>query len=209
MKKIISFTFLLSISMCIKVVFPRTIHAQIDIDTNGDGRIDGVEYTVWLVNYNQSASEGKFEGDFNRSGFVDGVDFTLWLANYGTTSSTTTPTHISTTTPTRVITNAPTATNIPTTAATGTRIPTPTPGFCYVKIAGYVYNMQPGVGIRLTDQTSSKTQTHSRGDFRCGTLANPTDVTAVYLDKHDKLGCWQRVAPYIVTPPAPVDATCP
>jgi len=90
----------------------------------------------------------------------------------------------------------------------GTRAPTPTGSVCYVKVAGYIYNMQSAVGITLRDPNTGKTRTHSRSNFNCGTLANPTDMTNTYLSKHGPMGCAERLKPYIVTPPAPIDPTC-
>lgn len=51
-------------------------------DANGDNKIDGVDYVVWLNHYNQSVSSPS-NGDFNNSGKVDGVDYVIWLNNYG------------------------------------------------------------------------------------------------------------------------------
>jgi hypothetical protein len=77
--------------------FPTSIFAQTSsADANGDGRVDGIDFTIWLSHYNQSGN-GASNGDFNGSGFVDGVDFSIWLANYG--SSSVTPTHSATATP--------------------------------------------------------------------------------------------------------------
>lgn len=85
--------------------------------------------------------------------------------------------------------------------------PTPIPD-CYVTVLGYKYNLKPILNTLMTDQTSGKTNTHIAATLQCGTSSAPTDITAVYLEKHTPLGCWQRIAPYIVTPPAPLDPTC-
>ncbi|KKQ46372.1 MAG: hypothetical protein US62_C0001G0015 [Candidatus Woesebacteria bacterium GW2011_GWA1_37_8] len=50
-------------------------------DANGDGRVDGLDYVIWLNHYNQNVS-GPSNGDFNNSGVVDGADYILWLTNY-------------------------------------------------------------------------------------------------------------------------------
>jgi hypothetical protein len=105
----------------------------------------------------------------------------------------------STPSPTRNPSVSPTKT--PTPIITGTTT-------CFVKVAGVIYNLQPAVGIKLVDPNTKKTQTHSRSDFKCGTLDNPTDMTNTYLSKHLKMGCAQRLAPYIYTLPAPEDPTC-
>lgn len=52
-------------------------------DANSDGKVDGIDYVVWLSHYNQNTSGGNRDGDFNTSGKVDGVDFVIWLNNYG------------------------------------------------------------------------------------------------------------------------------
>jgi hypothetical protein len=52
-------------------------------DANGDNKVDGVDYVVWLNNYNTSNS-GPSNGDFNNNNKVDGVDYVVWLNNYGT-----------------------------------------------------------------------------------------------------------------------------
>jgi len=52
-------------------------------DANGDNKVDGVDYVVWLNHYNQTVTGGASVGDFNTSGIVDGVDYVVWLNNYG------------------------------------------------------------------------------------------------------------------------------
>jgi len=51
-------------------------------DANGDRKVDGVDYIIWLNHYNQNVS-GQNNGDFNNSGAVNGEDFVIWLNNYG------------------------------------------------------------------------------------------------------------------------------
>ncbi len=51
-------------------------------DANNDGKIDGLDYVVWLTHYNTNAS-GAQNGDFNNNGRVDGLDYVIWLNNYG------------------------------------------------------------------------------------------------------------------------------
>lgn len=97
----------------------------------------------------------------------------------------------------------PTYTNSPTPLFTPTPIPE-----CYVKVAGFVYNIRAIINIFMTDTTSSKTNTHIFSTLQCGTQTNPTDVTSLYLEKHGELGCWERIAPYSLTQPAPPDPTC-
>ena len=50
-------------------------------DANADNKVDGVDYVIWLSNYNQSKTGNTF-ADFNNNGFVDGLDYVIWLNNY-------------------------------------------------------------------------------------------------------------------------------
>ena len=322
------------------------IHAQtLQGDANGDGRVDGIDYTAWLSHYSQTTTAGVTVGDFNINGKVDGIDFVIWLTNYGN-SRTPTPTFSPTPTPYPCTAGSttwfgvhftpqtgsfvmkysatPSANNITgvfaagpvtplsyndaavlvrfstdgtiqafdgllyrasttvtytantqynfrifvnftsktysvfvtpqggsekeiaqdftfrTTQNTATTLeywtthgslatdvfqvcgftvpaytnsptplytPTPIPE-CYVTVAGFVYNMRSIINQVVTDEISAKTNTHLFSDLQCGTQSNPTDVTALYLEKHVPLGCWQRIAQYSVTQPAPIDPTC-
>jgi hypothetical protein len=56
-------------------------------DANGDGRVDGIDYVVWLNNYSEGTSQGPAEGDFNSDNLVDGRDYVVWLNNYGSSTS--------------------------------------------------------------------------------------------------------------------------
>ena len=51
-------------------------------DADGNGLVDGLDYVIWLNNYNQQTT-GAGRGDFNNSGYVDGLDYVIWLNNYG------------------------------------------------------------------------------------------------------------------------------
>ncbi len=53
-------------------------------DGNNDGKVDGIDYTIWLFHYGQTVS-GASNGDYNNDGRVDGIDFVVWLNNYGKT----------------------------------------------------------------------------------------------------------------------------
>lgn len=62
-------------------------------DANNDGSVDGIDYVIWLKNFNKSTNNGSSDADFNANGFVDGIDYVIWLNNYGQTpNSTPTPT---------------------------------------------------------------------------------------------------------------------
>jgi hypothetical protein len=52
-------------------------------DANGDRKVDGVDFVIWLNHYNQVTNQAFRDGDFNTDGKVDGIDFTIWLNNYG------------------------------------------------------------------------------------------------------------------------------
>jgi len=51
-------------------------------DANGDNKVDGLDYVVWLNNYNKTVSNGSASGDFDGNGKVDGLDYVIWLVNY-------------------------------------------------------------------------------------------------------------------------------
>jgi hypothetical protein len=51
-------------------------------DGNTDGKVDGIDYIIWLSHYNTTAS-GVANGDYDNNGKVDGVDYIVWLTNYG------------------------------------------------------------------------------------------------------------------------------
>ena len=51
-------------------------------DANGDRRVDGIDYVIWLNHYNQETNGGYLDGDFNSDGMVDGIDYVIWLNNY-------------------------------------------------------------------------------------------------------------------------------
>ena len=50
-------------------------------DANNDGKVDGLDYVIWLNHYNQSTNKGPTEGDFNKDGKVDGLDYVIWVNN--------------------------------------------------------------------------------------------------------------------------------
>jgi len=52
-------------------------------DANGDRIVDGLDYVIWLINYNTNTASGPSKGDFNRNGLVDGLDYVIWLNNFG------------------------------------------------------------------------------------------------------------------------------
>ena len=50
-------------------------------DATLDGCVDGLDYIVWSVNYQQTDQWWE-EGDFTGEGYVDGLDYILWSNNY-------------------------------------------------------------------------------------------------------------------------------
>src|SRR5690606_19049140 len=44
-------------------------------DANGDNRVDGSDYVIWLNHYNQNTNEGASHGDFDGDEKVDGLDY--------------------------------------------------------------------------------------------------------------------------------------
>lgn len=66
---------------------PSATNTQVAVkpgDANGDGKVDGIDYTVWLFHYDptRTQSGGRTIGDFDTNGIVDGIDFVIWLNNY-------------------------------------------------------------------------------------------------------------------------------
>jgi len=117
------FLFLLQTSSLLIVglfLFPHVVLAALIGDANGDGRVDGIDYAIWVSHYSQQIS-GAQNGDFNNDSRIDGLDFVLWLSHYGNILATNTPT---------AVPNSPTSTPRPTNTqgVTNTPIPTGTGG---------------------------------------------------------------------------------
>lgn len=51
-------------------------------DANNDGRVDGVDYVIWLSHFNQNTQNGFVDGDFNGDDIVNGADYVIWVTNY-------------------------------------------------------------------------------------------------------------------------------
>src|SRR3989344_5146589 len=68
--------------------FPGPASAQTSYngDANGDGKVDGLDYVIWINHYQSSTSRGSADGDFNFTNYVDGLDYIIWLKTYGTLS---------------------------------------------------------------------------------------------------------------------------
>jgi len=54
-------------------------------DANGDGLVDGVDYSIWQANYGKATNDNYKSGDFNGDGKVDGADYYIWFSNYSAT----------------------------------------------------------------------------------------------------------------------------
>ena len=52
-------------------------------DASGDGKVDGIDYVIWLNHYGTATAIGNRDGDFNSDQNVDGLDYVIWLNNYG------------------------------------------------------------------------------------------------------------------------------
>ncbi|MBI3980844.1 hypothetical protein HY345_02500 [Candidatus Microgenomates bacterium] len=62
-------------------ITPSTTNTPKPGDANNDGKVDGVDYVIWLNHYHQNTSNGVRDGDFNKDGTVDGVDYVIWVNN--------------------------------------------------------------------------------------------------------------------------------
>ena len=51
-------------------------------DANGDGFVDGSDYTVWADNYLKSTTLGRVAADFNYDGKTDAADYVIWADNF-------------------------------------------------------------------------------------------------------------------------------
>ena len=172
------------------------------------------------------ASDSLYKGSFGKKTFSKGK-LTIVGANGSNSpvntnetqnnSSSTDPTSVPTTTlPTSGTQTSSPTTNQPTVVSppaspppsTPPSSPPPAPSGCFVTVNGYLYNMQSAIGLNLTDPNTSKTRKHTSGSFNCGSFSSPTNMTSTYLSKHSGMGCAQRLAPYIYTPPAPTDPSC-
>lgn len=102
------FRFLLQTVCVFTLIFFYTsqLHAALPGDANSDGKVDGIDFTIWLSHYGQGIA-GVANGDFNIDNQVDGIDFTIWLSNYGKIAATSTPTTFITPTPSNTSTPTP------------------------------------------------------------------------------------------------------
>ncbi len=61
---------------------PSPTNVIVPGDANGDRKVDGLDYIIWLNNYNTTTDLGPSVGDFNKDRRVDGLDYIIWLTNY-------------------------------------------------------------------------------------------------------------------------------
>ncbi|KKS95728.1 MAG: ricin B lectin [Candidatus Gottesmanbacteria bacterium GW2011_GWA2_43_14] len=117
--KVVKWTLHFFIFSAIFIFFTsKVIYAQsIPGDANEDGKVDGLDYYIWLTNYNKTTNQAHKAGDFNNDTIVDGKDYLIWLNNYGisvTQTATIAPTNIITPTISLKATASPTT--VPTSA---------------------------------------------------------------------------------------------
>ena len=61
---------------------PTSTPTVLSGDANGDGRVDGQDYIIWLTNYGSTAG-GSANGDFDGDGRVGGTDYIIWVDTFG------------------------------------------------------------------------------------------------------------------------------
>lgn len=67
-------------------IFYLPVLSQTPGDANADGKVDGLDYVIWLNNYNKTVANGVASADFDINGKVDGLDYVVWLNNYNSTT---------------------------------------------------------------------------------------------------------------------------
>jgi hypothetical protein len=163
----------------LNVPIPSRVEAAtcIEGDANCDGKVEGIDFTIWLTHYNQSTTQGSAFGDFNADSKVDGIDFVIWVQNYGRVAPsptfTVTPTRIPTITPTPLRTVTPTKTPTP----SPTRAPSPTP----TNTSGAIY---PAQILNLTNWKIT---------LPIGSSGSPTEIKQPQLATY-KIDPWFVVA---------------
>jgi len=60
---------------------PASTPSLIPGDANSDGKVDGIDYIVWLIHFGQTTTNGYKDGDFDNDGKVDNLDYTIWFNN--------------------------------------------------------------------------------------------------------------------------------
>jgi hypothetical protein len=95
MKKVNQLLSSLLLSFVFLIISYSSLHAAVTCplpgDADCDNAVDGIDFSIWLLHYNETTASGAEHGDFDASGKTDGVDFSIWLANYGRSGITGTP----------------------------------------------------------------------------------------------------------------------
>lgn len=101
--------------------FSLPVSAQTTLpgDANSDGKVDDLDYVIWINHYGSSNATGPSQGDFNNDQHVDDLDYVIWSNNYGKVVSVT-PTRAPTSTPTPKITAVPSPLPTPTSLPSST-----------------------------------------------------------------------------------------
>lgn len=60
---------------------PTPTSAPLVGDANNDGKVNELDYAIWLTNFHKTVTGGARVGDFNNDGVVDGVDYVLWATH--------------------------------------------------------------------------------------------------------------------------------
>jgi hypothetical protein len=55
-------------------------------DFNGDGNVDGIDFSAWQSNFPKSADASLGQGDADGDGDIDGADFVVWQTHFSPTS---------------------------------------------------------------------------------------------------------------------------
>ena len=61
--------------------FSGTVLAPVPGDADGNGQVDGADYTRWADNYQQTGKDWSM-GDFDGDGVVTGADYTIWADHF-------------------------------------------------------------------------------------------------------------------------------
>ena len=61
------------------LLFPLVSLAALLGDANNDGRVDGLDFTIWK---NEYINHTGLNSDFNTNGTIDGTDFVIWKTAY-------------------------------------------------------------------------------------------------------------------------------
>jgi hypothetical protein len=181
-----------------------SVMAAIPGDANGDGLVNGADYSIWVSHYGQTVSCGASCGDFTGDGQVNGSDYFLWLSNYGTTGPT----------PTR--TPSPSRTPTPTLGIGTTTTPPPVGGGVWISqqeimnlpASGTAWNIvvtwagksigSPSINDQDSDQDGialAKAYTCARIGEHCPELISALNTLSSSAPSGDRALAWGRNLP--------------